>query len=129
MSNEPVIFADVDHGEYARYEAGIWRADLNITLFPGDFERLKEGRICPNCHENQPKPFPGICKQLNLGDGEKGCGFDITPDEVNKWLNEHFGGEKWIGPTMSEADEDELFKEQRSRKKREKTTKSGIWVP
>ena len=126
---KPVIFADVDHGEFAQREAGVERADLDVTLSPGDFERLKEGRICPRCWEIQPEPFPDKCEALKYPDGQRGCGFPIKK-QLPVWLEQNFGGDKWLGPTMTESDEDELFKERRSRAKREGVVRpSGLWTP
>lgn len=123
---KPVIFEDVNITGGVSFEAGIERGDLEVTLAPGDFDRLKSGYLCPRCWEQQPEAFPEKCEVLDFGDGERGCGFPIRK-QLTEWLQQNHVADRWIGPSTSDDEEIEILRDHRARKKH--NPDAHIWLP
>lgn len=78
-----------------------WRKQVDVTLDPEDYERLKQGYVCVNCLEPNETPFPEACSL---------CGFAMRLKQ-KAVLEFEFRGEKKLGPSTSLSDEKERLSE------------------
>lgn len=81
--------------------------DADVTVSTETLERMKSGYMCAQCFEPHEKPFPETCIV---------CGFPMRNMQAERIASE-YGGEKWLGPSMSNADEFERMAEENERRK------------
>lgn len=112
---EPLKIATIEHDPSEDVHIGGRRyMNADVTLADRDqFERLRDGYVCIECHEPHEVPFPVRCTL---------CGFQMRKEQRAR-LEQGFKGEKWIGPQESYQDELDALAE------RSKRTKSGIYLP
>ena len=108
IENDPDEFYWDGHG---------WRKQVDVTLSPDDFERVKQGYVCQNCLEPQETPFPEACSL---------CGFPMK-EKQRALLEFEFRGHKKVGPSTSLREEQDRLDEWAE----ENVWKPGqqIWVP
>ena len=135
MGKKPVVFKAVEVGDQVIMNVdGTMAVDFNATLSEEDYGALRAGYICPKCFERQSEAFPVIC-ELEY-QGERLCGFPIRK-ELTHWLELNDRGKKWVGPTMTREDEDDMFREADSKAVRDgkprvrsmTQTPGGVWLP
>jgi hypothetical protein len=88
--------------------------DADVTVSTETLERMRQGYICAQCFEPHEEALPEACIV---------CGFPMRAMQAERIATE-YGGEKWIGPRTSNADEFERMAEENERRK-----KSRIVLP
>lgn len=90
-----------------------------ILSDPQDFERLRLGYVCPQCFEPFEYAYPESCNV---------CSYPVRA-RAHDFLESHFKGETWIGPTESYDDEVAGINERAQKKKEDKARELGIVLP
>lgn len=94
-----------------------YRKNVNWTLTPEDFGRVKAGYVCVNCMEPQETPYPEHCSL---------CQFPMR-EKQPRLVAFEYQGEKHIGPSTSLTEEMDRLEDWADRK--EHQAGSSIWVP
>lgn len=93
--------------ELAPLEQGLWLPDgrvqgeLELTLDPESVDRLRSGFLCAKCLEPFEQAWPERCHV---------CGAPIRSEQAAYFAREH-GGERYLGPSTTLADERERLRE------------------
>lgn len=90
-----------------------------ILSDPEDFERLRLGYVCPQCFEPFENPFPETCNV---------CSYPVRA-RAHEFLEQHFLGETWVGPTESYDDEISGIDERAKKKREARAAELGIVLP
>lgn len=115
---QPVIPVAVESTatEYSWHIDG-WRKNVDWTLTPEDYARLKAGYVCLNCMEPQETPFPEKCSL---------CQFEMREKQA-KLVEFEYRGEKHLGPSTSLQEEVDRLADWAD--KQDHKPGSSIWVP
>lgn len=98
-----------------RFPDGRVMRDMEVALERDTYLQLRQGYMCANCYEPLDAPFPEVCSL-------PGCGFKVKDDQV-RFLEERFGGERWIGPSKA------LIERLQTPPETPRPKNSTIWVP
>src|SRR3954468_7738530 len=101
LEPDPDSFLIIDGRRYA---------GVNASVTEETFRAMLAGYVCCLCYERQSKPFPEVCE------APWGCPMEIR-DKQREMIERIYQGERWIGPTLSNADELERMDEESLRKR------------
>lgn len=101
--------------------------DAKVSVDDETYQLMLQGRICCNCFEPQPEPFPEVCHAYkNPETGEPiGCWYPIREKQLIDMQHRQGAGETvHIGSRINKADEMERLREMDEYEQR-----TGILLP
>lgn len=100
-------------------EEGTYR-EPDVSVDEATFRQMWDGYMCPYCFQPWEERFPARCTMPGCWSG------DVSEAAMRKYIWEHFGGEKWLGPSRGTlAALDNYIDAQNTQPKGDST----IWVP
>jgi hypothetical protein len=98
MPSKPIQHAVVeDDPDYLLiFPDGRVMRDARVSMTKDEFLQMATGYMCARCYEPLRESYPEICPM-------RGCGFPIKAEQ-DKYLEEHFQGEEWLGPSKRTLD-------------------------
>jgi len=100
---------------------GVYR-DVDVSVTEMQYRQMWNGYLCAWCYQPWDEQWPSKCTLPGCWSGS------ITEEKQRVYLDEHYGGEKWLGPSPATLRSWETAPERNASKRKPKRD-SSIWVP